>query len=463
MRKKEVGQAFILVLILLAIGTMLVIPTLRLTGTALKSSQIVQPRVRALYVADAAQEFILWKLLHDNLGVELMESTDPNPSAQYAFDVCGVPVGVGVYMRAVPGQGGIILSTNDVIQPTKSASPDTILNEATVTVTYTIRLEQLSANTTQGLEVLYDILPTLWDDSEYVTGSSYVRVDDGEWVNVPDPALEAGPVSWRMRWPADGEFSSDPGSPNYFNGMRDFIVRQVKELRFQMGPHAFKGEDKDVVHCNWVALKPWNTLSGPQAPISVGDPANPGVCDDDGLLEVYKVSDPMVIPPGVETDIEYTIKITNQDGFTHHIEEITDYLPPGFDYTGPVSGFTTLEPIETLEEVNGVERWKLYWVFSPSISIAAAGTENMTFEATATKDVSGSYYNEVLVVSDVPIPQIFAEIGITEEDFYTSYSWNTGAVMVPAFDSSANATGVTINANMSLILGGISVSSWQVD
>jgi hypothetical protein len=214
MRKKEVGQAFILVLILLAIGTMLVIPTLRLTGTALKSSQIVQPRVRALYVADAAQEFILWKLLHDNLGVELMESTDPNPSAQYAFDVCGVPVGVGVYMRAVPGQGGIILSTNDVIQPTKSASPDTILNDATVTVTYTIRLEQLSANTTQGLEVLYDILPAVWDDTEYVTGESYVRVDDGEWVNVPDPALEAGPVSWRMRWPADGEFSSDPdGSP----------------------------------------------------------------------------------------------------------------------------------------------------------------------------------------------------------------------------------------------------------
>jgi len=480
MRKREGGQAFILVLILLAIGAMLVIPALQLTGTTLKSSQIVTRQARALYAADAAQEYVVWKLRWDNWGQDF---TTENPEGYAILDCCGVSVNISVIMRAVPGKGGVILSTDDVIQPTKTVSPNTIPNDTTETVTYTIRLEQLSSNTTQGLDAIYDILPDMYDDSEYVTGSCQMRIDGGPWLPLnqayQEPAFENPPSRWRLKWPADydpdtgtGGFSSDNSSPNYFYGMRDFNVRQVKELKFQM-THEFKGADNNRVHCNWVVLKvgDTNTVSGPQAPLTVGNPANPGVCDNDGLIAVDKVSDPEIIQPGVETDIEYTVNITNRDGFTNQIEEITDYLPPGFNYCPEdpedpdcpsPSGITTAHPQRSLVNVNGVDRWKLHWVFSPAMSIQAAETLTLTFWATATKDVSGSYYNEVIVISNVPIPTIFSDIGIIEEDYLASYSWTTGAVIVPTYDSRADAEGLVLDANMALLLESVSITSYQV-
>jgi len=471
MRKREGGQALILVLILLAIGTALVIPALQLTGTALKSTQIVLPRTRALYAADAAQEFILWKLLWDGLGKELMESADPNPSAHFAFDVCGAPVGVGVYMRAVAGVGGITLAGDDVIQPTKTVSPDTIPNDTTETVTYTIRLEQLSENTTQGLDAIYDILPKTLATTDYRTDSSYLSVDGGPWKSIPNPSIEEEGGQVRLKWPADYDpdtsanpFSSNSSDPNYFYGIRDFNVRQVKELRFKVD-HEFKGDDKDSVLCNWVVLKVGDvtTVSGPQASLIVGSPARPEVCKTDGMIEVGKISDPEVIPPGVETDIEYTISMTSWYNEVQHIEQIIDYLPPGFSYiTGSTGNLTTSEPLESFENLNGVDRWKLHWE-NLHESIAPEETLTLTFSANTTKNVSGSYYNEVMVLPAISAPAIFANIGVTDKEYFTGYSWNTGTVMVPAFDSSANATGVTINANMGLILEGISITSWQVD
>ena len=176
-----------------------------------------------------------------------------------------------------------------------------------------------------------------------------------------------------------------------------------------------------------------------------------------------------VITPGVETDIEYTITITNLDGSTHIIQEITDYLPLGFNYLGPTSGLTNLgpkEPIE-LENINGVDRWHLLWTQSEfpgggAKSIASGETLALTFWARATKDVSGSYYNEVLVIPSVPVPTIFSEIGVSAEEYYACYSWNTGAVIVPAYDVQADADGATVDANMSLTLEGVSITSYQV-
>ena len=71
MRKRnESGQAFIMLLIILAIGTLLIVPAMNLTTTSLKSSQIVYDEVRALYAVDGAQEYVLWKLTWDNYGAD---------------------------------------------------------------------------------------------------------------------------------------------------------------------------------------------------------------------------------------------------------------------------------------------------------------------------------------------------------------------------------------------------------
>ncbi|HET6478238.1 MAG TPA: hypothetical protein VFF92_04080, partial [Dehalococcoidales bacterium] len=282
-KKREVGQVFLLVLILLAIGSTLAIQALRLTDTSLKSSQIATRQTQLIYAADTAQEYILWKLQYTDLGEDLLNY---GPSANLTCDTCPILVNLFITMRAVPGKGGIILATDDVIQPTKTVTPDTIANDTFQTVTYTIKLEQLSANTTQGLDAIYDILPDVYDDSEFVPDSCYMRTDGGPWLSIPDPAFENPPTRWRLKWPANYDpdtsanpFSSDNASPYYFHGMRDFTTRQVKEIKFQM-QHNFKAEDNDRVHCNWVVLKlgDIDTLSGPQAPLTVGNPANPGVC-----------------------------------------------------------------------------------------------------------------------------------------------------------------------------------------
>ena len=458
MRKKEVGQAFILVLILLAVGAMLVVPALRLTGIALKSSQVILPQVRGFYVADAAQDYILWQLRQPDFA----NSFERDVPQTFQFDACGVLVNATIIMRAVESAGGLTLATDDRIQPTKTVFPTTIDNDATETVTYTIKLEQLSDNTSQGLDVIYDMLPDVFDENDYVPGSSYLRVEGGAWEQIDDPLEEVYSGQVRLRWPASGSFASP---------IRDFTVRQVKELKFQ-ATHEFSGTAKDSVFCNWAVLIMGDTVtvSGPQASLTVGSPADPGVCDTDGLIEVGKISDPEIIPPGVETDIEYTISMFNKDGLTHHIDEVTDYLPPGFSYCGPAdncsapSGITTYEPELTLEDVNGVERWKLYWAFSPAVSIGAGDNLTLTFVARTTKDISGSYFNEVQVLSDVTIPQIFSEIMDEEnyDKFYTGYSWGTGMVTVPTYDARADGGNVTIDGNMALTVGGVSITSWQV-
>lgn len=276
----------------------------------------------------------------------------------------------------------------------------------------------------------------------------------GPWEPLADPLIEVEATQVRLRWPASGDFTSP---------IRDFSLRQVKEIKFQVAAEL----PDNRVFCNWVVLKPWDTLSGPQAPIAVGTTVSPEVCTEDGLLTVEKVSNPEIIQPGVETDIEYTVGITNMDGETHHIQEITDYLPTGFTYIGPTSGITTEAPQSSLENINGVDRWKLLWAgaeFSggTAVSIASGETLNLVFWARTTKDVSGSYYNEVLLQPNKPVPKIFEEIGITEEEFNTNYSWTTGTVIVPAYDSRADTGEVCIDANIALILGGISITSYHV-
>jgi len=445
MRKKEIGQTLVMVLILLGIGALLVVPSLRLTGTSLKSSQVVERQMKGLYAADAAQEFILWKLLYD-LAWRNGALQDNDDSDQFDFYVCDVPVSTTVVMRAVPGEGGTVLSTDDLIRPTKTVEPSEVSDAGNYTFTYIIKLEQLSSDTSQGLDAVYDVLPK---DFEYVSGSSRIRVDGGGWEAFPEPSIYTTGGQDRLRWPSSSYFTEP---------MRSFGIMQDKEIEFQVNASV----KKNTTYYNWVLLKlgDINTLSGPQAPIVVPD----GSGKEGGLLEATKASEPSIIQPGVETDIMYTITVTNLDAETHQLQEVTDYLPPDFIYLGPTTGdFGTSDPQLSLETINGLERWVLFWDLH--VSILAQETLTMTFWAKATKDVSGSYYNEFVVVPNTPIPGIFQppDMDVTYEDFNVAYSWNTGVVMVPAYDSQSEAEGVTINANMALILGGITIKSWQVD
>lgn len=452
-RERQAGQAFILVLILLAIGAMMIVPALRLTDTSLKSSQIIGGRAKSLYACDAAQEYVLWKLAYTNFvnTFNIQDPLDPtkfySPSGSFTLDVCGTPVTVSVVMRAMATWRGVTLVGNTPIKPTKTVVPNT--DPGGQPVTYTIRLEQISSNTSQGLDAVYDILPADFNAADYSSNSSRLSVDGGPWQDViGDPLIESFGGVERLRWPASGSFASP---------IRDFSGGQVKEIRFQM---ASTGLKTNWTYYNWVVLKPWNTLSGATATIVTGTGAKP----QGGLIAVTKTAVPVFVQPGVSTNVTYNITITNQQGSTDKIVEILDYLPPGFSYVmGTTSGLTTNDPNpRNFGYVNSVWRQTLDWLFSPNVSIASGATKTLTFKAVTSENVSGSYYNEVAVQTSNPIPNEFSTLGLTYVDFNTGYTWNSAPVIVPAYDSSATSGNVTTNANLNKTPTSASIISYQV-
>lgn len=63
--KGQKGQVFILVLILLAVGTLVIVPVLDYTTTGLRSQRIAEDALTTRYVADAAVEDALWQMLNN--------------------------------------------------------------------------------------------------------------------------------------------------------------------------------------------------------------------------------------------------------------------------------------------------------------------------------------------------------------------------------------------------------------
>ncbi len=502
MRRSEAGQALALVLVLVAVGALLIAPALRLSYTSSLTSQMVRDKTRTMYALDAGQEYAMWKILHDEAWRSTLDEgviTSITP-----LDVCGKEVTISVSMRAVPGQGGLSLALNSaVIKPTKTVSPTTPQSPgSSEPYVFTIELEQMIDLPATSLDAIYDVLPAGFNKNSmtYVEDSSEVSTDGINWTVVPDPAIEQpGGTRVRLKWPADyvaqdpvaydpdvppdtpatGTFSSDPAdTDHYFAGIRDFQVSREKHwLRFEVWDDL---PTTDTVQCNWVILRPWGTISGPQAPITTGAAVVDDGCVNDGMMDVTKLSEPPMIQPGVVTPIKYTISITNNEATsTIQVDEVTDYLPPGFDWLGGDVGGGDVSTEGTVAWVypgtahDGVtiaydadlERYVVVWKFQPDISIAAGATETMVFWGVASSEVSGAYHNEVTALPTFGqnLPSGFGNPDITTlTALYTSYSWQAGVVMVPTYDASSSADGDTIDSNLSLIVGSITITSFQI-
>ena len=456
-----------------------------LSNTANKQSQVIEKEVKALYAANGAQEWALWLLTYGSL----MDRMEPDEENSMPCNVCGKDVDVTLVMRALESEGGLTLATDDKIKPTKTVwysgtgfeYPDPVPSKQWLTYTYTITLEQMSEDASQGLDAIYDIPPKNFGSGYPVAGSYQISMDGGStWQSIPAPYWDSANVY--LKWPADynkdtgtGAFSSDPDdTDHYFHGLRDFTPRQKKMIRFQIYGRL---NDNDV-HCNWMVLKPWNTLSGPQAPITVGNgDGHPGECLGDQVVGLSKTSYPELIEPGVIQDITYTIRITNLYTQTRSVQDIIDYLPPGFEYDHMVSSAfedpsgtcVISEPTVTTETINGVDRRRVWWTTAQfpggiDISLAAQRTLTLTFIAQTTTEISGSYYNEVLVfLKESGLTNAaFAAAGVTPAEYGVNYSWNTGVVLVPFYDSRTDADEVVIDSNIAIVVGGIAIRSWQV-
>ncbi len=76
----ESGQALIIVLIFLVLGSLTLVPTLTHIGTALKTGEIYEEKTNEIYAADAGIEDAIWQIKYDGL-----ESIFESPNYNYIF------------------------------------------------------------------------------------------------------------------------------------------------------------------------------------------------------------------------------------------------------------------------------------------------------------------------------------------------------------------------------------------
>ncbi|MFC2070640.1 hypothetical protein ACFLTB_05675 [Chloroflexota bacterium] len=472
MWNRQAGQAFILVLIILAIGALMVVPTLRLTGVTLENSREITQRNTGLYACAAAQEKIMWMLYHGDLMTQLGFDPAQGGSTSFDIDVCGTTVQCGVVMRALESVEGIILATEHTKLPSMLVSNDGVNFSGNITVPYSeynvlkdywfeLDVEQVSSNTTENLEAMWHLIPARFTNITYIDAT--ISIDGGEWVDLAtyNPSYVAARLSnYIFQFPGTGNFGDDFGKmvPGQVNSIRYHIT-----AKFQ-NPAAVGQE-----LCNWSIIRVGDmfTLSGPQAVVIVigsGGTYEPG-CNTNGFFDTYKDSYPAVIPPLQETNVTYIIHISNLKNNTQKIDQVIDFLPPGFTYVQMLDGITLDDPVTDNETINGVTRWKLTW--SPDESIAAGATVNMSFQAVALQGISGSYFNEVLVLPNT-VPTM-SELDVIDDEYNwelslgQNYSWNSGTVIVPAYDTATGAEGENTTASMSVEPDGVVILSWNTN
>ena len=125
--KGQRGGAFILVLIALALGSLLITPSLSYVSTGLIETHVSEDMLLDQYTADAAIEYSLWQLKYNVDG--LADQLDPeNPSSSTSITINGTEVPItmeitqsllgDVWPFPIPSsQQGIYLDTALVIEP----------------------------------------------------------------------------------------------------------------------------------------------------------------------------------------------------------------------------------------------------------------------------------------------------------------------------------------------------------
>jgi len=131
--KRQRGQALILVLIALALGSLLIIPTLRYVHTGLLETRIFEELLLKQYAADAAVEYSLWQLKYNVDGIT--DQLGPEtPSSDSSITVNGIEVPVTTEVSyspqsangsfpVLPSESGIHLAVaQEIIPPSWSES-----------------------------------------------------------------------------------------------------------------------------------------------------------------------------------------------------------------------------------------------------------------------------------------------------------------------------------------------------
>jgi hypothetical protein len=408
----------------------------------------------------------------------------------YTVNLNGEEVQVVIRLRAELGGLTVPGAEDDKVRVTKTVECDNPLDgtgdfdddcaaiprnlSPPAVARYTIFLEQVSPNTSEGLTVLYDELDSGFS---YISGSA--TSPDGS-IAVFEPTNVGSQQSPILMW-------------DYLTTLGDLVYFQQQETKMLQ----FKAEISGSTgrYCNAVYLKPNREKSGKTAPIVVGG-SSAGGCGGAGV-SLVKYVDRLVAPPNELTVLTYLVNVENVDTNTLHIDSIKDVLPQGgftyvpgstlvkitsdttFDFED-TTGFVPFSDVDLATEFLPSERWQLIWdgPGGAGWGISAAGGASDTiilrFSAAVTPISSGSYYNEAFigVGSGCSAPQNLVREGVftpgqEDEEYCTAYSWPTGGVTVPTYDVRSGVGSTTAQGNVDVDwsggVGDVQLNSWHIN
>ena len=490
----EKGFALLMVLVFLGLGSLMLVPTLRLADTALQAKQINSDTLQEQYALDGAAQYAMWELLYGGVAVLLDTEGEEAPGLS-TLTLNGVDVTIKIRMQATLGDALVGGAEDNRIRLTKAVEcdqdgdgfDDDCLalpeNVPGMLARYTVQLDQVSPDTSVGVLAVYDQLPAKFDWDPVANpvvslNGSFPEIEGMTPVNIGSPQDQI----WK--W----DFSASP---------LFFTQGQVREFTIITDIDQAKGE-----YCNRTFLKmqsPPHESSGPYARVWVQGGSNEG-CANGGTL-VGKFAGALVIVPGQTTIVTYSINVENVQNNSQQIDLIKDVLPqggvlycngistqdplqtcdpPGFKYSdtafNPITdsftdntGYTAMaDPTETYDAVT--DRWELIWDAGWSMEQAGKAQDNfsMRFQTEITPSVSGAYYNEIFVDVDCSVPSVLASEGVsTQADYCASYSWPSGGTLVPTYDVQASTLTVSGWGNVTVDWSGPTASgtlqSWHVE
>ena len=121
MKTGERGYALVLVLILLALGTTMVIPTLQLAFASLRAKQINTSIFVEQYARDGAAEYAVWKLMWGGT-TDLL--TVDNYEENSTVTLNGIVVDLVIRMRTTLGTTGVAGAEDNRVRVTKTVVCD---------------------------------------------------------------------------------------------------------------------------------------------------------------------------------------------------------------------------------------------------------------------------------------------------------------------------------------------------
>ncbi len=286
---------------------------------------------------------------------------------------------------------------------------------------YTIFLEQISPQISDGVTVAFDQIPTGFS---YIANTTFSA--DGSMTSI-EPTNVGSTQDPILMW----DFDTGLGGPVLL------AHGQIKEFSFDVNIN--RSENR---YCNSIYLKPNRETTGMVSVVQMGDPSQDDGCQNGGVITSKYINTPVVIA-NQPTTVTYVINVENFDTSTLAIDSVRDMLPQGGityvadsatyilaeepfdpleDSFTDVSGHYGLPDTELQQSTLASGREQLIWILphggaSPNWSLAQADNDDsiliIRFQAQATLTGSGTYFNELFadVGSGCSAPQALVSVG----------------------------------------------------